>query len=109
MAIIRALGRSGEDAAGIDQAVKLRIDSITGTAAYRTPDALTETTLTEIKNVGYLRVTDQILDYMYWASDHGLTFELVVRSDTVFARGVDDLVTIPGSPLRVLRLLPPGG
>mgnify|MGYP003541520247 CR=1 FL=1 len=46
----RALGQAGEAAADIIKNTT-RIPSATGTAAYRIPDGLTSTTLTEVKNV----------------------------------------------------------
>lgn len=44
-ALARQLGKEGEALAGIDQAAKVRIPSLTDTAAYRIPDELTATTL----------------------------------------------------------------
>ncbi len=49
-ALARQLGKAGEETAGLAKNT-LRIPSSTGTAAYRIPDALTSTTLSEVKNV----------------------------------------------------------
>ncbi|HTT90584.1 MAG TPA: RHS repeat-associated core domain-containing protein, partial [Acidimicrobiales bacterium] len=91
-ALARQLGSEGEDLAGIDQAAKVRIPSATGTAAYRIPDALTDTTLTEVKNVAKLSYTNQLRDFYNYASSTGRTFELVTRTNTVLSGPLEQMV-----------------
>jgi hypothetical protein len=104
-ALARDLGTKGETQAGIDASAKVRIPSASGTAAYRIPDALSETTLTEVKNVTNLRATNQIRDFMYHAVQNNLRFDLIVRSDTELSSGLTNLVNIMGSPINVIRSL----
>lgn len=56
-----AIGRAGELAARIAKNTQ-RIPSVTGTAAYRVPDALSPIVLSEVKNVARLSLTAQIRD-----------------------------------------------
>jgi len=81
MAKIRKLGQMGEDAAGI-VAKKTRIPSLTGTASYRIPDELTDLHLREVKNVQYLRNTNQIDDFLRYAQSKNLDFIVEVRQST---------------------------
>jgi hypothetical protein len=76
MAAVRQAGIDGENAAGINQAAKVRIPSATGTAAYRIPDALTSTTLTEVKNVAALSNTSQLQDFLSYAQSTGSSLRL---------------------------------
>ena len=82
MAEVARLGRQGERAAEIVKNT-VRIPSATGTAAYRIPDGLTKTTLTEVKNYsGTLRLTNQLKDFMAYAKSSNRTFELIVGPNT---------------------------
>ncbi len=56
---------------------------MTGTAAYRIPDELTNTALTEVKNVGSLRYTNQLRDFYWYANSTGRSFNLIVRANTM--------------------------
>lgn len=105
-ALARHLGTSGEDLAGIDQAAKVRIPSLTNSAAYRIPDSLTETTLTEVKNVSYLSYTSQIQDFSYYATQTGRQFNLIVRADILLSGPLEDIVNMMGSPINLIRGLP---
>jgi Restriction endonuclease fold toxin 7 len=96
-ALARQLGTSGENLAGINQAAKVRIPSLTNTAPYRIPDALTKTTLTEVKNVSYLPYTSQLQDFSYYATQTGRQFNLVVRANTVLSGPLEDIVNMVGS------------
>jgi hypothetical protein len=87
----RAVGRAGEEAAGIVRNTS-RIPSATRTAAYRIPDGLTATTLTEVKNVGNLGLTSQLRDFAAYARERGLQFELVVRKDTELTRPLQEFI-----------------
>ena len=78
------LGREGEAASGIIKNTR-QIDSISGTAAYRVPDELTATSLTEVKNVASLNFNPQIRDALYYAIENNLEFNLVVRQTTNLA------------------------
>jgi len=58
---------------------------MTGTAAYRIPDALTDTALTEVKNVASLSYTNQLRDFYWYASFTGRSFKLIVRANTILS------------------------
>ena len=77
----RTLGRAGEEAAGIVRNTK-RIDSLTGTAAFRVPDVLDEAAMIigDVKNVGRLSFTRQLRDFTAFAKARDFTFELTVRA-----------------------------
>ena len=96
-----ALGRAGEAAAGIVKNTA-RIASATGTAAYRVPDALNSTTLTEVKSVARSNLTNQIRDFAAFANSTGRTFELVVRQTTEFSRPLADFIKNNGIQIRFL-------
>lgn len=80
-------GTAGRDRrgtlAGINQAAKVRIPSMTGTAAYRIPDELTDTSLTEVKNVATLSYTNQLRDFYWYVSLTGRSFNLIVRVNDI--------------------------
>lgn len=78
--LARHLGRAGEDAVGIT-GPKTAIE-IPGSGQIRIPDALTDATLTEVKNVGSLSYTTQLLDFTTYSQANGLNFELWVRPST---------------------------
>jgi len=81
----RINGRIAEDAAGINQTSKVRIDSPTGTAKYRIPDEVTSTTLREVKNVSYLDYTPQLQDFVKYSQQENLQMILQVRpANTIF-------------------------
>lgn len=69
----------------------------------RIPDGLLNKVMTEIKNVGSLSYTQQLRDFVNYASQHGLRFDLWVRSNSQLsgplvqevANGVINLRTIP--------------
>ena len=105
MAGVRATDQEGETLAGIDQGAKVRIPSATGAAAYRIPDALTDTTLTEVKNVGSLSYTSQLQDFMSYASSTGRGFDLVVRANTTLSGALQQVVD--SGQINLLRILPP--
>jgi Restriction endonuclease fold toxin 7 len=87
----RILGQQGESAANIVKNTE-RIKSLTNTANYRIPDALNETTLTEIKNVRYQALTNQIKDFILWADKKGLDFVLKTRPDTKISAPLQKLI-----------------
>src|SRR5262249_52429203 len=105
-ALARRLGSEGEARASIDPKAKVRIPSATNTASYRIPDALTDTTLTEVKNVGRQGLTSQIRDFMYYATKTGRRFDLIVRQNTVLTRELEDMINMTGSPINLIRGLP---
>ncbi len=57
----------------------VRVESATKPGAYRVPDGLTNTTLTEVKNVKYQSWTAQLRDYSAIAQRDGLKFELLIN------------------------------
>ena len=75
------LGKEGMVGAGLEQNTT-RIPSLSGTANYRVPDGLTNTTLSEVKNVKTLSMTNQLNDYMQYSKQNGLGFDLYVRPTT---------------------------
>ena len=82
-----SMGKAGERMAGIDQSAKEPIQ-INGRT--RIPDALTDTTLTEVKNVKYISNTQQLRDFAAFANDTGRSLELWVRPTTSIAKTVID-------------------
>ena len=82
-----SMGQAGERMAGIDQSAK---QSIQVNGRTRIPDALTETTLTEVKNVKYISNTQQLRDFATYANATGRSLELWVRPTTRVARTVVD-------------------
>jgi Restriction endonuclease fold toxin 7 len=105
VAASRQTGIIGEQIAGITPALKVRIPSMSGTANYRIPDALTATTLTEVKNVATLSYTHQIDDFLQYAQSQGMTFNLVVRSNTTLSGPLQSLVA--SGEINLIRMLPP--
>ena len=92
-ALARTLGSAGEQAAGIVKNNE-RIVSLTGTANFRVPDQLLadEKLLSEVKNVAYQSLTNQIKDYWLYARQEGFTFELIVRENTKFSQSLQRLI-----------------
>ncbi len=100
-AAARALGEAGEVAAGIVRNTE-RIPSATGTAAFRVPDALTATTLTEVKNVARLSLTNQLRDFAAFAKATGRAFDLVIRNTTELTRPLQEFIRTEGINVRFL-------
>jgi hypothetical protein len=76
-ALARQLGAEGEQAVGITgPKVGIRIP---GSNQLRFPDALTNTTLTEVKNVASQGLTQQLRDYLAFSESEGLDLDLYVR------------------------------
>jgi RHS repeat-associated protein len=101
--LARQLGKQGEAAAGI-MGPKVRIPSLSGTANYRIPDALSTTTLTEVKNVAELRITDQIRDFTVFAQQNQLLFNIVTRQNATIAPSAQQFVQ--ANRINIVRLLP---
>jgi RHS repeat-associated protein len=103
-ALARSLGQVGEAAVGIT-GPKVSIE-IPGSSQIRVPDALTESILTEVKNVGSLSYTQQLRDFTTYSQTNGLYFQLYVRPSTqltgplqqAIANGQINLKFIPGAP-----------
>lgn len=72
------VGQAGEDAVrrAYDIGPKVKVD-VGGTK--RIPDGLTDSTVSEVKNVGSLSYTRQIRDFEAYAQQSGRTFDLFVR------------------------------
>ena len=83
-------GRLGER--GNVTGVKQRIPSATRTAAFRIPDALTDSELIEVKNVRRLRLTPQIKDFLIFCKETSRTLVLCVRPDVVLSVPMIQLV-----------------
>jgi len=77
-----------------------RVQSVLNPEKYRVPDGLTNTTLTEIKNVQYQSWTSQLRDYSAIAQRDGLSFTLKLNSsartsgplEQAFADGLVNIV-----------------
>jgi len=82
-----SIGQAGERMAGIDPKAKQPIN-INGRT--RIPDALTDSTLTEVKNVKYISNTQQLRDFADFANATGRTLDLYVRPTTRIAQTVID-------------------
>ena len=82
-----AIGKIGEQLAGIDSGAKVPIE-VGG--RIRIPDAMTHTTLTEVKNVKYLSNTSQLRDFATFANQTERTLNLYVRPSTKISRTVID-------------------
>lgn len=103
-ALARSLGQAGEDAVGII-GPKVSIE-IPGSGQIRIPDALTESTLTEVKNVGSLSYTQQLRDFTTYSQTNRLDFQLYVRPSTQLSGPLQQAITkgqinlnfIPGTP-----------
>lgn len=80
MAKVARVGKEGEAAVGLIGPKKgIRIP---GANNLRFPDGLTQTTLSEVKNVAKQGYTKQIKDYVAFSKANGLTFDLYVRPST---------------------------
>ena len=90
---IRTLGKAGETASGIIKNTE-RIPSLTGTASYRAPDQLLHDPklISEVKNVDYLSLTNQLMDYLLYAEQRGYRFDLWTRELTVLSKPLRALI-----------------
>lgn len=79
----QALGKIGEIASGLEKNTE-RIPSVSNTAKYRIPDGLNHAskTISEVKNVGYQSLTNQLRDSLSYAQSRGYRFDLYIRPDT---------------------------
>ena len=104
----RALGIGRVGAQG-EAAVRAQFDigpkvMINVDGQVRFPDALNDTTLSEVKNVARLSYTSQLRSYVTYSQRNGLQFDLYVRSSTrlsapllgLQSQGVIRITNIPG-------------
>jgi hypothetical protein len=101
-ALARTLGSAGEAASGLVKNTA-RIPSLTGTAAYRIPDGLTATTLSEVKNVSSLSLTNQLRDFSAFAQQSGRTFELYTRKTTELSGPLQQFIKDNSIVLKFLK------
>ncbi|MEP6733819.1 MAG: putative toxin [bacterium] len=101
-ALARRLGAAGEEAAGLVKNT-IRIPSATGSAAYRIPDGLSGSTLSEVKNVGKLNLTNQLKDFAAYAQQTGRAFELYVRGSTTLSGPLQQFIQDNNILLRILK------
>ena len=96
------IGQAGEAAVreAVDIGPKVRI-SVGGRA--RIPDGLTDSVLSEVKNVKSLSFTQQLRDFATHADKNGLRFDLFVRPTTELSTPLQQAV---GDGLINLRLIP---
>ena len=85
------LGQAGESAVqdAYDIGSKVRID-INGRV--RIPDGLTDSTLSEVKNVAYQSFTRQLRDYLDYSLDNELDFNLYLRPTTRISGPLQDAI-----------------
>jgi RHS repeat-associated protein len=104
-AAAQALGKAGEAAANIVKNT-VRIPSLTQTANYRIPDQLLPNLniLSEVKNVQYLGLTNQIEDFLMYAEQQGYVFQLFVRESTRLSGPL--MALEEAGRIVVLRILP---
>lgn len=97
------LGQAGEravrEAYDIGPKVPITIGGRT-----RIPDALTSTTLSEIKNVASLSYTRQLREYAQYAQQTGRTFDLYVRHGTSISGPLQRAADL--GELQIIRALP---
>ena len=89
---VAAKGRAGEMASGLVKNTR-HIPSLTGTAAYRIPDGLTDTILAEVKNYsGTLSYTNQLKDFVLYSQKNGLEMHLYTNARLTgpLQKAVDD-------------------
>ncbi len=58
----------------------------------RIADGMTETTISEVKNVAYQGYTQQLKDYVTYSIDHGLRFDLYVRRGTTLSGPLQEAI-----------------
>ncbi|MCR4793597.1 MAG: hypothetical protein K5898_00155 [Ruminococcus sp.] len=104
MAYVRSVGKAGEIAAGISKNSR-HIESITQTATYRIPDGLDDVNmiLSEVKNVKYQGLTNQLKDFLYYSQREGYKFELYVRPNTQISKPLQDLIDASEIILKYLK------
>ncbi len=87
----RAAGLMAESAVGVLGQGR-RVPSLSGTAAYRVADQLTPTTLTEVKNVGRLSLTNQLSDFVSYSQSTNRAFMLYTRPTTQISKPLQNLI-----------------
>ncbi len=89
----RILGEVGEQTAGVLKNTT-RIDSLTGTANFRIPDQLIpeQNLISEVKNVAYQSLTNQLKDFTLYAQKMSYSFELFVRENTRLSQPLKDAI-----------------
>ena len=100
VAEIGEIGKIGETAAGIIKNTE-RIESLTGTAAYRIPDELNhvEQVIGEVKNVSYQSYTRQLRDSVAYAKKYGYQFRLYVRQGATLSAPLREALEEFGGPI----------
>lgn len=58
----------------------------------RIPDGLTDSVLSEVKNVGSLSYTQQLRDFTRYSNENGLQFNLYVRPATTLSGPLEDAI-----------------
>ncbi|MBX3445009.1 MAG: hypothetical protein KF774_21595 [Planctomyces sp.] len=91
MAQVRKIGLQGEEAAKIVKNTK-QIESVTGKAAYRIPDEITNLWIKEVKNRKEVKFTPQIQDLLYEAMERHVKLKLVTRKTTELSEEMQKLV-----------------
>lgn len=101
----QTLGKLGEAASGLDKNTE-RIGSATNTASYRIPDGLDHANqiLSEVKNVKYQPLTNQIKDFSSYTQSNGYKFELYTRSNTQLSGPLQNMVNSGDIIHKILNL-----
>lgn len=99
----QAKGRVGEITSGIVKNTE-RIPSLSGTADFRIPDGLShaQQTLSEVKNVANLSLTNQMKDFISYAKQTSYKLDLYVRSDTHISQPLQNALQSLESSLKQL-------
>jgi RHS repeat-associated protein len=101
--VVRQLGNAGEQALKIPRK-KTRIPSITGTAKYRIPDFIGRRVVLDVKNVAYLELTDQLLDFYDFAAKTNRAFAIIARQDTTLSLEMRNMQSL--GLVKIYRWLP---
>lgn len=98
------VGQAGEDAVRGVYNIGEKVPITVGKRG-RIPDGLTDTTLSEVKNVSSLSYTSQLRDFASYARDNRLTVDLFTRPDTRLSGPLREALADPAVPIR-LRSIP---
>jgi hypothetical protein len=86
------VGQAGEDAVRAEYDIGTK-QTISVNGRDRIPDGLTDTTLSEVKNVKSLSFSSQLRDFADYAKAHGLKYDLYVRPTTTFSGPLTQAIT----------------
>jgi Restriction endonuclease fold toxin 7 len=88
----------------LEDLVFSNVGPLFGTGGGRPTDELTDTGLTEVKNVASLSYTSQLRDFYWYANYTGRSFNLVVRASMVLSSRLQAMVD--AGAVNLNRMLP---